>query len=140
MFSALLRNNWQIEIIYLRLKHDGLKYNLYFIYVFLSLFLPLEIFYTTIFPMTKYIYLKYSNSSSFVLVFFLYGIQVSLKEMILVKIAVIRSHFDKNHFIFLLIYSYSCEERYLKCSFFFFTFFFSMVYHRRLDIVPCALQ
>ena len=69
MFSALLRNNWQIEIIYLRLKHDGLKYNLYFIYVFLSLFLPLEIFYATIFPMTKYIYLKYSNSSSFVLVF-----------------------------------------------------------------------
>ena len=66
----------------------------------------------------------YSNSSSFVLVFFLYRIQVSLKETIFVKIAVIRSHFDKNHFIFLLIYSYSCEERYLKCSFFFFYILF----------------
>ena len=86
------------------------------------------------FPWQRYIYLKYSNSSSFILVFFLYEIQVSLKETILVKI-VIWSHFDKNHFIFLLIYSYSCEERHLKCLYFF-TFFSSMVYPRRWDIVP----
>ena len=123
MFSALLRNNWHIEIVYLRLKHGGLKHhNLYFIYVFLSLFWLLEIFYATIFPMTK-IYLKYSNSSSFVLVFFLYEIQVSLKETILVKTAVIWSHFDKNHFIFLLIYSYSCEESHVKCLYFSYVIF-----------------
>ena len=129
MFSAFLRNNWQVEILYFRL----------ILFMYFYLFFDLwRYFMPQYFPWQRYIYLKYSNSSSFILVFFLYEIQVSLKETILVKI-VIWSHFDKNHFIFLLIYSYSCEERHLKCLYFF-TFFSSMVYPRRWDIVPCAIQ